>query len=129
MTGTASCKYVFQTAAPIKKRLRCRFSIGPLAEKHNLKTSITAFFGRDYPAARDMEEIHRDRSPKAQPERSWPPRSFLPAPRTSRPMIPQARQLQPGHIWKRVGRLVSTKRSKWCASSRPSNPVCQRSSS
>lgn len=89
-------KYVFQTAAPISAYVA---SVGPLAEKNNLKT--IAFFGRDYPAARDMEKsikaIAENRNLKVVAS------EFFPAGTTDfSSMIAQARQLQPD-IWVSVG--------------------------
>jgi branched-chain amino acid transport system substrate-binding protein len=89
-------KYVFQTAAPISAYVA---SIGPLAEKQQLKS--IAFFGRDYPAARDMAKsikaIAEQRNLKLVAS------EFFPAGTTDfSSMIAQARQLQPD-IWVSVG--------------------------
>jgi len=89
-------KYVFQTAAPISAYVA---SIGPLADKYKLKT--IAFFGRDYPAARDMaksiQKIADDRGVKVVTS------EFFPAGTTDfSSMIAQSRQKQPD-IWVSVG--------------------------
>jgi branched-chain amino acid transport system substrate-binding protein len=89
-------KYVFQTAAPISAYVA---SIGPLAEAHQLKT--IAFFGRDYPAARDMEKTIKTIA--QQREMKVVASEFFPAGTTDfSSMIAQARQLQPD-IWVSVG--------------------------
>lgn len=89
-------KYVFQTAAPISAYVA---SIGPLADKFQLKT--LAFFGRDYPAARDMaksiQKIADARGVKVLAS------EFFPAGTTDfSSLIAQARQKQPD-IWVSVG--------------------------
>jgi branched-chain amino acid transport system substrate-binding protein len=89
-------KYVFQTAAPISAYVA---AIGPFATKQNLKT--LAFFGRDYPAARDMAKsiklIADNQNLKILTS------EFFPAGATDfSSMIAQARQLQPD-IWLSVG--------------------------
>ena len=89
-------RYVFQTAAPISAYVA---AIGPFAAKHGLKT--IAFFGRDYPAARDMAK-----SIKAIADKQGLKilaNEFFPAGSTDfSSMIAQARQLQPD-IWVSVG--------------------------
>ncbi len=89
-------KYVFQTAAPISAYVA---SIGPLAKKYNLKS--IAFFGRDYPAARDMAK-----GIKATAERdglNLMTTQYFPGGATDySSMIAQARQMQPD-IWVSVG--------------------------
>jgi branched-chain amino acid transport system substrate-binding protein len=89
-------KYIFQTAAPISAYVA---PIGPLAAKHNLKT--IAFFGRDYPAARDMAKSIKVLADK-QGIRILTT-EFFPAGITDfSSMIAQARQMQPD-IWVSVG--------------------------
>ena len=89
-------KYVFQTAPPISAYVA---AIGPFSTRHNLKS--IAFFGRDYPAARDMA-----RSIKVIAEQlnlKIVASEFFPAGATDfSSMIAQARQLQPD-IWLSVG--------------------------
>ena len=89
-------KYVFQTAPPISAYVA---AIGPFAARHNLKT--IGFFGRDYPAARDMAKsikVIADRQ-----NMKIVASEFFPAGVTDfSSMIAQARQLQPD-IWLSVG--------------------------
>ena len=89
-------KYVFQTAAPISAYIA---SVGPLAKKYNLKS--IAFFGRDYPAARDMAK-----GIKATAERdglNLLTTQYFPGGVTDySSMIAQARQMQPD-MWISVG--------------------------
>jgi branched-chain amino acid transport system substrate-binding protein len=89
-------KYVFQSAAPISAYVS---AIGPFAAKQNLKT--IAFFGRDYPAARDMAKSIKVVAD--QQNLKIVTSEFFPAGATDfSSMIAQARQLQPD-IWLSVG--------------------------
>lgn len=89
-------KYVFQTAAPISAYVA---SIGPLAQKHQFKSLV--FFGRDYPAARDMgkaiQQIAKDTGMEVLAL------EFFPAGTTDfSSLIAQARQKQPD-LWVSIG--------------------------
>jgi len=89
-------KYVFQTAAPISAYVA---AIGPFAAKHGLKT--LAFFGRDYPAARDMAKSIKAIADKG--TFKILASEYFPAGTTDfSSMIAQARQLQPD-LWVSVG--------------------------
>ena len=89
-------KYVFQTAAPISAYVA---GIGPLATSNNLKT--IGFFGRDYPAARDMAKAIKSIAEKQ--NLKIVTSQFFPAGTTDfSSMIAQARQLQPD-VWISVG--------------------------
>ena len=89
-------KYVFQTAAPISAYVA---AIGPFAAKHGLKT--IAFFGRDYPAARDMAKSIKVIADKQNIKILAS--EYFPAGTTDfSSMIAQARQMQPD-VWVSVG--------------------------
>ncbi|MBV6304510.1 amino acid ABC transporter substrate-binding protein [Candidimonas humi] len=89
-------KYLFQTAPAISAYVA---NIGPLAAKYHLKTLV--FFGRDYPAARDMLKDMKAVAKKQ--DLKILDSEFFPAGTTDfSSLIAKARQLNPD-IWLSIG--------------------------